>query len=218
MMLKIFILALALWLRAAPLGAAEPADIKLSQPDLKAKGMTVIEALKKRKSDREFSDRELSLRHLSEVLWAAGGINRPEKSGGGRTAPTARNLQAIEIFAITRAGVYRYDPPSHELKLLTPGDHRTSAGEQAYVAAAPLNIIYAADLNKLGVKGGQIPITAAMDMGHFSQNVYLYCASAGLNTVTRISIDPKALAPLLKIDKNFQPLMGQTVGYPPDKP
>ena len=214
-MLKIFMLALVLGLRAAPLGA-EPADIKLSPPDLKAPGLTVIQALKNRKSDREFAGQELSLQHLSEALWAAGGINRPEKPG--RTAPTARNLQAIEIFAITKSGAYRYDPPSHELRLLTSGDHRAAAGEQAYVAGAPLNLIYAADLKKLGGKDEQKLITAAMDMGHFSQNVYLYCASAGLNVVTRISIDPKVLAPLLKMDDTLLPLMGQTVGYPPDKP
>ena len=214
-MLKIFILALALGLSASPLGA-ESADIKLAPPDFEAPGLTVIQALKNRKSERDFADRELSLQHLSEVLWAAGGINRPEKPG--RTAPTARNLQAIEIFALTKSGAYRYDPPSHELRLLNPGDHRAASGEQAYVAGAPLNLIYAADLKKLGGKDEQKLVTAAMDMGHFSQNVYLYCASAGLSAVTRISIDPKVLAPLLKIDKNFLPLMGQTVGYPPDKP
>jgi nitroreductase len=210
-----FFLAVSLGLSAAPLGA-EHSAVKLNPPDFEAPGLTVIQALKNRKSDRQFADRELTLGHLSEVLWAAGGINRPEKPG--RTAPTARNLQAIEIFAITKSGAYRCDPPSHELRLLTSGDHRAAAGEQAYVAGAPLNLIYAADLKKLGGKDEQKLITAAMDMGHFSQNVYLYCASAGLNVVTRISIDPKVLAPLLKMDDTLLPLMGQTVGYTPGKP
>jgi len=206
-----FFLAVSLGLSAAPLGA-EHSAVKLNPPDFEAPGLTVIQALKNRKSDRQFADRELTLGHLSEVLWAAGGINRPEKTG--RTAPTARNTQAIEIFAFTKDGTYRYDPKNHELKLLTPGDHRAAAGEQDYVAEAPLNIIYVADLNKLSGTEGQKRLTAAMDLGHFSQNVYLYCASVGLNTVTRISIDPEVLAPLLKIDRNFIPLMGQTVGSP----
>jgi len=213
---RLLTLALTLgFLAAAAPARAEFETIKLAQPDFNAQGLTVIQALKSRKSDRAFAERELSLEHLSEALWAAGGINRPEKEG--RTAPTANNLQAIEIFAVTRDGTYRYDPPSHELRPLTPGDNRASAGSQAYVATAPLNIIYAADLNKLRGDDQDKRRIAALDVGHFSENVYLYCASAGLNIVTRISIDPEALAPLLKLDGNFLILMGQTVGYPPDK-
>ena len=213
MQTKLLTLTLALGLLAAASPArAEFETIKLAQPDFNAKGLTVIQALKNRKSDRAFADRELSLQHLSEVLWAAGGINRPE---GGRTAPTANNLQAIEVFAITKDGTYRYDPPSHELQPLTPGDHRASAGSQDYVASAPLNIIYAADLDKLRGDDTRKRVVSGMDVGHFSENVYLYCASAGLNIVTRISLDPAVLAPLLKLDKNVVPIMGQTIGYPP---
>jgi len=202
-------LALGFW--AAPAQADELAAIKLAQPDMSAAGLTVIQALSARKSDRTFADRELSLRHLSEALWAAGGINRPD---GHRTAPTANNRQAIEIFAITKAGTYHYDPLSHELRPLTPGDHRAAAGSQGYVATAPLNIIYAADLGKYKGDNAEKKAVAGMDLGHFSENVYLYCASAGLNVVTRISIDPKVLGPLLKLDADLVPLMGQTVGYP----
>ena len=203
-------LGLALGLLAAP-AQAEFTTIKLAQPDFEAKGLTVIQALKARKSDRAFADQELSLTHLSEVLWAAGGINRPD---GHRTAPTANNRQAIEIFALTKDGAYRYDPPSHELRPLTSGDHRAAAGTQDFVAAAPLNLIYVADLGKYKGSDAEKKAVAGMDLGHFSENVYLYCASAGLNIVTRISIDPKVLAPLLKLDDGFLPLMGQTVGYP----
>jgi len=207
---KLLILALGLALWATP-AQGELAAIKLTQPDFEAEGLTVIQALSARKSDRVFVDRELSLAHLSEVLWAAGGINRPD---GHRTAPTANNRQAIEIFAITKDGAYRYDPPSHELRPLAPGDHRAKAGTQDYVAAAPLNLIYVADLGKYKGSDAEKKAVAGLDLGHFSENVYLYCASAGLNIVTRISIDPKVLAPLLKLDDDFLPLMGQTVGYP----
>jgi len=184
---------------------------------LKAKGLTVIQALKNRKSDRAFADRDLNSQHLSEVLWAAGGINREKMSGGaaGRTAPTGRNIQEIEIFAITRDGAYRYDPQAHELQPITAGDHRASAGSQDYVASAPLNLIYAADLGKFpSGKEQEKQMAAGIDLGHFSENVYLYCASAGLNVVSRTSINPGELAKLLKLETNVRPLMGQTVGYP----
>ncbi|MDR2725766.1 MAG: nitroreductase family protein [Candidatus Adiutrix sp.] len=204
-------LGLALGFLAAPAQANDFNAIKLVQPDFNARGLTVIQALSARKSDRAFADRELSLTHLSETLWAAGGINRPD---GHRTAPTANNRQAIEIFAITKDGTYRYDPPSHELRPLTPGDHRAAAGSQSFVATAPLNLIYAADLGQYKGNDTERKTVAGLDLGHFSENVYLYCASAGLSVVTRISIDPKILAPLLKLDAGLVPLMGQTVGYP----
>jgi nitroreductase len=217
MTVKLLTLALMLGLLtiAAPAQAQEP-SLKLAPPDFEAQGPTVLQALKNRKSDRVFADRELSLQHLSEVLWAAGGVNRPKLPNGGvgRTAPTARNLQAIEIFALTKDGVYHYDHQAHELKLRTGGDNRAGAGTQAYVAAAPLNLIYVVDLGKLQGGGEEKIINAALDAGHISENVYLYCASAGLNAIARISFDPAVLAPLLKTDKNYLPLLAQTVGYP----
>ena len=211
-----FLSILTLLVAAGP-ARAEIAAVKLAQPDLKAKGLTVIQALKNRKSDRVFADRDLTSQHLSEVLWAAGGINRETMPGGGigRTAPTGRNIQAIEIFAITRDGAYRYDPPTNELQPIAAGDHRAAAGVQDYVATAPLNLIYAVDLGKYpsGDEKEKL-LAAAIDLGHFSENVYLYCASAGLNVVSRTSIKPGNLADLLKLDAKSRPLLGQTVGYP----
>jgi SagB-type dehydrogenase family enzyme len=215
-LLPIALLTITSILVAAGPVRAEIAAIKLAQPDLKSKGLTVIQAMKNRKSDRVFADRDLTNQHLSEVLWAAGGINRDKMPDGGigRTAPTGRNLQEIEIFAITKDGVYRYDPLAHELQPITDGDHRAAAGAQGYVASAPLNIIYVADLGKF--KSGddrEKQVAAAIDLGHFSENVYLYCASAGLNVVSRTSINPGELAKLLKLDSHSRPLLGQTVGY-----
>ena len=216
-LLPLAILAIMAVLAAAGTVLAEMTAVKLAQPDLKAKGLTVIQALKNRKSDRVFADRDLSSQHLSEVIWAAGGINREAMPGGGvgRTAPTGRNIQAIEIFAITRDGAYRYDPKAHELQPIADGDHRAVAGVQDYVATAPLNLIYAVDLGKYpsGDEKEKL-LAAAIDLGHFSENVYLYCASAGLNVVSRTSIKPGNLAGLLKLDANTRPLLGQTVGYP----
>ena len=215
---KLFALALSLALLtwSAP-ARAELKAIQLAPPDFNAQGLTVIQALKNRKSDRVFAERELSLQHLSEVIWAAGGINRPETPGGspGRTSPTARNQQAIDIFALTKDGVYKYDPSTHELRPVTEGDHRAAAGTQDFVAGAPLNLFYVADLAKFRGSDEEKKRVAALDVGHFSENVYLYCASAGLNNIVRINFAPEALAPLFKTDENHLILMGHTVGYPP---
>ena len=212
------IVALAFTLAAAAPAAAEFVTVKLSPPDFSAPGPTVLQALRDRKSERAYAAADLSLEQLSEVLWAAGGVNRPAPAGGkaGRTAPSARNVQGLEIYALTKEGVYHYDHQAHELRPVTAGDHRAAAGPQAYVASAPLNLVYVADLPKFPGGDETKRLQAALtDVGFMAENVYLYCAAAGLNVVARTSVDPAALAPLLKLDKNFLPLMGQTVGLKP---
>ena len=208
-------LTLLLTLLAGPL-PAELNNIKLVRPDF-SKGKTVLEALRDRKSDRVYDSDNLSGRHISEVLWAAGGINRDSGAGEKlkRTAPSANNDQSITIYAVTKNGVYRYDPMEHELIGILAGDHRSKAGLQSYVTTAPLNLIYVSDLSKVtGDTKERKLMSAAMDAGHISQNVYLYCASAGLNTIARSSIDQDEIRNMLKLDESFEPLLGQTVGQP----
>jgi SagB-type dehydrogenase family enzyme len=205
------VLALILATAAA---ADEPAIIKLHQP-IFSKGKTVLEALRDRHSERVYGAGELSRQELSEILWAAGGINRleMEEGGVGRTAPSSFNLQPIDIYAFTQAAVYKYDPKGHRLVPVLSGDHRAAAGIQQYVATAPLNLVYVVDLAKLhGETGEEKKIAAGMDVGHNSENVYLYSASAGLNVIARSSVDPEVLRRLLKLGDSFLPLLGQTVG------
>ncbi len=209
-------LALALVLAAAgaaPAGAEE--TIKLAQPDF-SKGMTVLSALKARKSDRIFGSGELSRQQLSEVLWAAAGVNRELGDGKvGRTAPTSHDDQSIDTYAFTKNGVYRYDPRAHELIQVVAGDQRTKAGVQSYVAMAPLNLIFVADLNRTtGDSDAGKKEALYMNVGHMSENVYIYAASAGLHVICRSSIEPDELRTLLKLNDNYVPLLGVTVGLP----
>ncbi len=199
-------------------GTACAQDLRLSEPEFK-NGATVLEALKNRKSGREFdSGRALDGQRLSETLWAAGGINRKAAGGGkpGRTAPSAQNSQSIDIYAFLSGGIYRYEPAAHKLVLIKTGDFRAAAGVQGYVAGAPLNLVYVARLHD--VPGGTDTdrlVNAAYDAGHISENVYLYCAASGLNAIVRLSIDRDALRELLGLKDDHEPLLGQTVGFPP---
>lgn len=209
-------LALALALAVAwtaPAGAEE--TIKLAQPDF-SKGITVLSALKARKSDRIFGPGDLSRQQLSEILWAAAGVNRDLGDGKvGRTAPSSHDDQSIDTYAFTKDGVYRYDPRAHELTRVVAGDQRAKAGVQSYVTTAPLNLIFVADLNRTTGDSDKSKKEALyMNVGHMSANVYLYAASAGLNVICRSSIEPDDLRALLKLNDNYEPLLGVTVGQP----
>ena len=103
--------------------------IKLNEPDLKG-GISLMQALKKRKSTREFTDKRLTLQQLSDLLWAADGVNRPN---GKRTAPAAMAMYSVDIYAVLPEGVYLYDVAKHELRLVAEGDHRKLAGTQDFV-------------------------------------------------------------------------------------
>lgn len=195
------------------LGAQE--SIKLLPPDLSS-GKTVLQALNGRKSERVFGSGELSRRQLSELLWAAAGVNRTlDGDKMGRTAPSSHNDQAIDAYAFTKAGVYKYDHLKHELVFLLPGDRRSVAGPQSYVATAPLNLVFVADLSKVTGDSREYQMASVhMDVGHMSENVYLYGASAGLNVICRSTIERDELRALLKLPDHFEPLLGVTVGHP----
>ncbi len=179
-------------------------DIQLPTPDKKG-GKTLMQALSERKSSREFKEKELPNDVLSNLLWAANGFNRE----GKRTAPTANNRQELELYVVMKSGIYFYNARDHKLLLIKNGDYRKSAGTQAYVANAPVNILFVSDSGKASGKN-----YAYTDCGFVSQNIYLYCASEGLATVVRGSYDKKALEELLLLPASQEVLLTQTVGYP----
>lgn len=186
--------------------------ISLPAPKTKG-GKPLMQALKMRKSQREFSSKELSLQVLSDLLWAACGINRPENEH--RTAPSARNRQAIDIYVVKQDGLFLYDARKNLLMPIDSADIRSLTGTQPFVKDAPVNLIYVADLSKMGNSSGQDKdFYAAADTGFISQNVYLYCASAGLATVVRGLIDKPALAKAMNLRKDQKIILAQTVGYP----
>lgn len=172
-----------------------------------------MQALKERKSSREYSGKELPLQVLSNLLWAAAGINRPDT--GGRTAPTAKNMQELDIYAAMADGLYLYEPKDHVLTLVLPQDIREVTGLQSFVKDAPVNLIFVADNAKMeGVTGEDKNFYAATDTGYISQNVYLYCASAGLSTVARGYMNKLTLKKAMKLRPSQTIILAQTVGYP----
>ena len=185
--------------------------IKLPQPQ-KTGGMPLMQALNERSSSRDFSEKDLTEQQLSNLLWAAFGINR--EGNKKRTAPSSHNNQDIEIYLTIKSGVYLYQAEEHALLQISDKDMRNIAGNQDFVKDAAVNLIYVSDLNKLG--NGSIEsrkFTAATHCGFIGQNVYLYCASEGLISVFRAWINNKKIADALKLENGFEVIYSQSVGY-----
>lgn len=191
--------------------AQAPPSISLPKPVTKG-GMPLMQALAERKSAREFAPTPLSTETLSNLLWAAYGINRPD---GRRTAPSASNRQTVDIYAVLPEGAYLYNSKEHRLDLVAEGNLRPLAGTQDFAATAPLNLIFVADYAKFANASDQDKAWyTGAETGFVSQNVYLYCASEGLNTVVRASVDRAALGKALKLRPDQKIILAQTVGKP----
>jgi SagB-type dehydrogenase family enzyme len=204
-----FIVALAL----SGVSDAKEGDMhKLPAPEMTG-GKPLMQALKERHSSREFSSRTLPKQVLSNLLWAAAGVNRP--ATGKRTAPSARDWREVDVYVALAEGVYRYDSNEHNLILLKDEDLRAATGMQDFVGNAPVNLIYVANLNRMeDASPEKKNFYAAADTGFIAQNVYLFCASEGLATVVRGSVDREALASMLGLTDQQRVILAQTVGYP----
>ena len=207
--LLFWILAVAL---VCPALAQDLKPVELPKPDMEG-GKPLMQVLKARQSGREFSTEKLPPQVLSNLLWAAWGINRPDS--GRRTAPSASNRQEVEIYVATAEGLYLYDAKAHRLQPVLAKDLRAATGRQPFVGEAPLNLVYVADYSKMG-KGTdeQKAATSGANTGFISQNVYLYCASEGLVTVVRGMVDQAALAKAMNLRPDQRITLAQTVGYP----
>lgn len=194
------------------------AEIRLPSPQTTG-GKPLMEALRDRKSSREFSPTPLSEQTLSNLLWAGFGINRPES--GRRTAPSALNWQETDIYVFTEKGAYLYDAKTNALLPVAAGDHRGATGSmiQPFVKKAPVNLVYVVDAARTGLMGKMLS-EAQRDMfsdaavGFISQNVYLYCASEGLATVVRGLVDREALTELLHLRPEQRIILAQSIGHP----
>jgi len=189
--------------------------IKLPPPQMDG-GKPLMQALKLRQSTRgNFGpDTKLSLQVISNLLWAADGVNRPE---GHRTAPSAVDWQNIQIYVTTADGLYLYDAPQHILKVISTQDVRAVAGMQDFVKTAPLNLIYIADISKAKtMKFNEEPVAEKWSfagVGAIAQNVYLYCASEGLACILRAMVDAKAIAKTLNLGPDQKVILAQTVAH-----
>ncbi len=204
--LFISLLGLSAWLEAQ-----EAEVVKLPAPQMTG-GKPLLDCLKARQSARDFSTDKLSPQVLSNLLWAANGINRPDS--GKRTAPSARNWQDIDVYAATADGLFLYLPKEHALKKVFAEDIRSATGTQDFVKTAPLDLVYVSDYAKLpnGTDEDR-RFHSGAHTGFISQNVYLYCASEGLITVVRGLVDREAAAKVMKLRPEQHITFAQTVGY-----
>jgi len=192
--------------------AAQTRGIDLPPPWTKG-GKPLAEAVWARRSVREFADEVVPLDMLSNLLWTACGINRP--ASGDRTVPSWRHALESEIFVAAADGLWNYDWQAHKLVQILTDDIRAETGTQDYVGKAALDLVYVADgLRMHGVSPDEQRFWAFTDVGFIGQNVYLFCASEGLATVFRGSVDRVRLAARLQLPATKFVTCAQTVGYP----
>ena len=196
----------------APALAEEAKSIQLPAPQTDG-GRPLMQVLKDRATMRNYTSDPLPPQELSNLLWAAFGINRPDS--GKRTAPTAMDRREIDIYVALQGGLYLWDPKMNVLDLVLAKDIREATGMQEFVKDAPVNLVFVADMAKMGERGKQYhELYTWADTGFISENVYLYCASAGLGTVVRGALDRDALAKTMGLRSDQKVIFAQTVGYP----
>jgi nitroreductase len=218
--------------------AQELASIKLNEPN-KKRGSSVMEALSLRASVREWSDKEISVQDLSDLLWAANGINRPESKK--RTAASAMNSQDVDIYVFNKEGVYLYDAVQHSLMPILAGDHRSEIGmprrggpggpgappgappagappaKPAGGASAPasVHLVLVSDNSRFGNGTPELKREwGAIDVGLVSQNIAVFCAGTGMATRPRASVDKEKVRAMLKLKELQFPVLEHPVGYP----
>ncbi len=183
-------------------------------PANKTGGMPLMEALQKRQSQRSYSSKELTQQQMSDMLWAAYGINRPD---GFRTVPSARTWNEFDIYIIKAEGWYVYEPQKHAMLKMGNDDFRVTSAVQEFAHKAPVNLVFVADFDRMtNADDDTKKFYSATDVGYISQNVYLYCASEGLATIVRGQIDKVKVKELLKLRPNQHIILAQTVGYAGD--
>jgi nitroreductase len=211
---KMIILSWAL-LFLGPAGwmqAQESDVLKLPAPQITG-GRPLMDCLQARESKREFAADKISPGLLSDLLWAANGVNRPDS--GKRTAPTAVNWQDIDIYVATADGLFLFLPKEHALKTILRQDVRAATGTQAFVKDVPVNLIYVSDYKKLPTGTDEDRrFYSGTHTGFISQNVYLFCASQGLATVVRGLVDRDAMAKVMKLRPEQHVTFAQSVAYP----
>lgn len=187
-------------------------DIELPLPQTRG-GLPLNEALFRRSTSREFSTAKLTLQQISDLLWCANGVNRPD---GKRTAPSARNAQEIDIYVFLPDATYFYNAEDNKLIFISGDDLRPVASHSAFAKEAPVMLLFVANYDKMkGFDESAKEFYGATDAGYVSQNVYLYCASNSLSTVVMGHINRDDLKTALKF--NGKAILAQCVGFPANK-
>ena len=190
----------------------------LPKPAFDGKNSPLLTLLKMRRTNRSFDSKKLPPQVLSELLWAADGIN--DSVSGKRTVPSAHNWQTISIYIAAVDGLYLYEPKAHLLIQISDKDIRKFTGNQSFVTQAPATLIYVADFGRMDPDSKSLTekdriFLSSIEAGSISQNVYLYCASEGLNTVVHDLNDRNELAKQMQTLKPDQKIIiAQAVGFP----
>jgi SagB-type dehydrogenase family enzyme len=192
--------------------AQELKVVQLPAPQIDG-GKTLMQALKLRQSSRSFDTKQIPLQDLSDLLWAANGINR--KESGKRTAPSAMNWQETDIYVVISEGIYIYEAQTNCLNPIVAGDFCESTGKQGFVKDAPVNLVYIVDETRI-TRGSDDDkkLFSAIDVGFIAQNVYLCCASKGFSVVFRGMVDRSSLTKVINLKPSQRIIGAQTVGYP----
>ncbi len=180
-------------------------EINLPKPNFEK---NILKILHNRKTTREFSTQELDLQTIAEILWAAFGVNRNDNR---RTAPTARNMQEIELYLVNSKGIYYYSPENNLLTHIKEGDFRKATGTQDFVGVAPLEIIIVSNFNKSDAPEEKKFPYAYMNAGYVSENIYIYCAAENLATVARGSVDKEKLSEIMGLESFQHIILAQSV-------
>lgn len=206
-------IALKAALVAALLAIASVAAQDLALPPAQTEGgKPLLQTLKERRTTRSFAEQPLSAQQLSNLLWAANGINRPD---GHRTAPSARNRQEIDIYVALPEALYLYEAATHALRRVAGTDLRAATGTQAHAREAPVTLVYVADEARMALGDEETRrLFAAADTGFVAQNVYLFCASEGLGTVVFAAIDRERFARAAGLRPQQRITLAQSVGHP----
>ena len=191
-------------------------DIVLPSP-ARDGGMPLMQALKERHSTRTFTKDNLTLQQLSDLLWSGWGFNR--EADKKRTAPSSRNIQEIDIYVALAEGLFLYDAENNKLRQIHNRDIRKLTGTQDFVADAPVNLVFVADMAKRDKKeGDEIKdsdlLSSWANTGFIAQNIYLSCASQNLGCVIRGLIPRDQLAPGMELRPNQVIILAQSVGIP----
>lgn len=212
MMKRIVVLAAVCAIAAASSYAQTGGSVKLNPPDT-TRGFSVMKALSLRASASEFDTTRIRLQDLSDLLWASNGINRARQ--GKRTAPSAINAQDVDVYLCTHEGIFRYDAKSHSLESVVEGDYRNlAAGRQANAAKAPAFCLLISDIARFSSGGDSLRMVwAAEDAGIVSQNISLFCASVGMATRVRATMDLNKLREVMKLKSTQHLLLNHPISY-----
>jgi SagB-type dehydrogenase family enzyme len=202
-----------------PPSSEQPAVINLPEPQYDS-DVSIEQSFLNRRSIRSYTGEPLTLREVSQLLWAAQGITDPR---GFRTAPSAGALYPLEVYLVAgdvedlTSGVYRYEPDGHQLARIIDGDKRAELADaalaQSCVKEGAISIVFAAVYERTTVKYGEGGIRYVhMEAGHAGQNLCLQATAMGLGVVTVGAFHDEQVSKLLNLPQDEKPLYIIPVG------